>query len=125
MALKTVTGDDKLSQIITSAMSFESTWADLPKDKSQVDNMSATIVSQKVGISQSIRTELKTLMVVDGQPDLYRRKELTNDLIKRAPVLNRHISDKLAELTQSIGAQALARSPYSHSEAPEFDTCRR
>ena len=125
VALKSVSGDDKLSQIISTAMSFESIWAELPKDKLQVDNMSLENLSRKVEIAQSLRTELKTLASVVVQSDPFRRKEHANDLIKRAPVLNRHIADKLAEMTQTVAVQALARSPYSHSEAPEFDIRHR
>ena len=92
-------------------------WAGLPK--SAIGRFIFVLPAYQIARNLVLRGPPGLLLTFDGVP--FSVKSHVIGLINRAPMLTKSIIDLLAESAKSEGMDALANSPYSHSDAPEFE----
>ena len=121
--LKIATSSERLPQIITKACAFETLWRNTPKGKDETEAAHAQELFRDVTTLNNLRRDM--LASSENQNDVndsFDASHLVQDIMKRCPILTSHIIERISQIAQHIGIEALGDSPYSHKDVPPFDT---
>ena len=119
--MKLDTSSDRLPNLITKACAFETHWSNIPKDKAETDNTHDEELFRDDSALNVLRRDILALgKTQNDQHVAFEADKLLQDLLKRCPILTKHIMERFSQIAQHIGVGALGNSPYSHKDVPPF-----